>query len=220
LSIGPAGGATTVDGNLDDWPEDALTILVPPDRLVTGEPPTSPDDLGAKVRLCHSEDALFVAATVTDDIVRHESSRSWEGDGIVILFRFSAGTPSQPPERYDLVLNYASGTPDGGGAWGAVLEDRTARYGPDDKPSAPGTCAAIYSDSGYVLEAAIPIDDLGRYGFRPGVGGIGLGLSVYDGDHRPDGPSSRETAISWNQQSDLYDPVDAVVVQWEAVRVR
>lgn len=207
----PADGPLTIDGDLADWPAGASPIVIHPEQVVMGEPPASPADLSAEVRLCHCPEALYVAATITDDLIRHDNPWTWEGDGLVVMLRFGAGATLHPPQRYDLVLNYTSGTPGGAAPRGVILEDRTAAYPADAKPPAPGEWAVAYHEGRYVVEAAIPLEVLRRFGLNPDLGGLALGLTVFDGD-QPDGPTSRRRAISWNQRKGLYDPAEAAVV--------
>lgn len=211
----PADGPLTIDGDLADWPAGASPITIRPQQVVMGEAPTSPADLSAEVRLCHCPQALYVAATITDDLIRHDNPSTWEGDGLVVMLRFGAGALPHPPQRYDLVLNYTSGTPGGAAPRGVILEDRTAAYPADAKPPAPGEWAVAYHEGRYIVEAAIPLEVLRRFGLNPNLGGLALGLTVFDGD-QPDGPTSRRRAISWNQRKGLYDPAEAAVVCWRS----
>ncbi len=213
--IGVATDPITVDGDLGDWPQAGSRIRFGgAGDVAAGEEPGSADDLSAAVMLCHDDTSLFVAAEVTDDTVRHASARSWEGDGLVVMLAFDPPEIAARGRRYGIVINYTSGTPGAEAPVGTVLEDRVATHPADAKPPAPGTWAVAYREGGYAIEASIPIEALRGYGFDPRVGGIALGLSVYDGD-QADGPTTRETAVSWNQREDLYDPREAAVVRWE-----
>ena len=205
-----------VDGVLGDWPGNAPRIrFAGADRVFSGQAPGSPDDVGADISLCHDGESLYLGARVTDDVVRHTNTRSWEGDGVVLMLLFSPPLPDAANQRYAVVLNYAAAASERGAKTAAsILEDRAAVYPADDKPPAPGRWAVSRSAEGYAVEAIIPMMFLTRYGFDARSGGLGLGLSVYDCDST-DGRSKRETALTWQQERGLYDPRDAIVLRWE-----
>ena len=215
-SIRRLAGAVTVDGALDEWrtaPAEAWIAVGGAAHAVSGDPPTSEADLSGKVALAHDDDSLFIAARITDDVVRHTSSRSWEGDGLVLLLRFSPPASGFSNQRYDLVLNYPLATPDAEKPRACVLEDRGRTHPADDKPTAPGDWAVAIGERGYTVEAAIPLAAFAERGFRAEIGGIGLGLSLYDADQET-GATTRQTVVSWNQREKLYDPAEAAVVKW------
>ena len=205
-----------IDGDLEGWPENAPRIrFAGAAHVFSGQTPDSPADVGAEITLCHDGESLYLGARVTDDVVRHTSTRSWEGDGVVLMLLFSPPLPDEAKQRYALVLNYAAATSEPGGKPSAtILEDRSTTYGADAKPSAPGRWAVLRHEQGYTVEAVVPIALLSGYGFDARAGGLGVGLSVYDCDST-EGSTRRETAITWQQKRGLYDPRDAVVLRWE-----
>ena len=204
------------DGTLNDWPENAPRIRFEAGgQVFSGQPTTSSDDVAVDISLCHDGESLYLGARVTDDVVRHTNTRSWEGDGVVLMLLFSPPRSDRAKQRYGVVLNYtaASAEPTGEPI-ATVLEDREAAYPADDKPPAPGRWAVSRGADGYSVEAVIPIVFLARYGFDVRSGGLGVGLSVYDCDST-DGTTKRETVITWQQTRGLYDPRDAVILLWE-----
>jgi hypothetical protein len=200
-----------VDGDLSDWAsaEGAAAISVSgPECLVSGDAPLGGSDIACRAEFAHDGDRLLVAVRVTDDVVRHQNDWAWEGDGVVVLLRFSPPDEEHPPRRYDLVVNC---TADGDAR---LLEDRARAYPPNEKPPAPGAWAVRAADDGYTVEGAIPLSALTAFGFDPAAGGLGLGLVLFDAD-QPTGPTKRQTVLSWNQRRKIYAPEEAAVVPWE-----
>jgi hypothetical protein len=207
-----ANKPVTVDGDLADWqdvPQDC-GFTVGPDDPASGDPVTSDKDLSARIQLAHDDNNLHVAIDVSDDLVRHNSKFSWQGDGVVLLLSVASPKAGVLPSQYDFVFNYTVG-PD---PQGRILQDHTGTYPPDKKPVAPGKWAFRARPGGYIVEIAVPLDTLKKVGFRPEKGGLGLGFSIYDAD-QPDGETTRQSAISWNQRKNLYDVKEAALVQWE-----
>jgi len=176
--------------------------------MVHGAPIAGPRDCTASVTAAYDDAHLYFAVRVADDVARHSNSRPWEGDGLVVLLKAEQRPGRLERPRYDWVTCWPLGQ-----AKGYVLEDRRQAYGADDKPVAPGSMASRVRAGGYDMEVAIPLAALREWGIDPAAGALLLGLSVYDGD-QASGPTRRDSALSWNQQTDLYTPRQAAVVRW------
>jgi len=198
-----------IDGRLGEWPTPGASDVY---RLggpaVQGAALAGPGDCAASATAAYDDAHLYFAIHVADDVPRHSNPRPWEGDALVVLLKAGQRSGRFERPRYDLVTCWPLGQ-----AKGYVLEDRRQSYGPDDKPVAPGSMASRVRPGGYDMEVAIPLAALQEWGIDPAAGALLLGLSVYDGD-QASGPTRRDSAISWNQKTNLYSPKEAAAVRW------
>jgi hypothetical protein len=85
LTLAPAAGAITLDGQFNEWSQNWQPI----DTLVQGaEFFTGAQDLAADFQTQWSSDGVWLAVRVTDDLYRPgpEGTDQWQGDGIEINF--------------------------------------------------------------------------------------------------------------------------------------
>lgn len=201
--------AVVVDGELGEWPagEGALVVESGSGHGF-GEPLAGPDDLSGRVRLAYDDGFLYLAAEVNDDRVAHRTTEVWQGDSVALLLGMLRASQSGVPP-YDVVFCW----PAVNDAEAKVLQDAVRVFPTDNKPPAPGLWKTVATPNGYRLEAAVPLADLLAYGVDlKQAGWLALGLSLYDAD-QADGPTRRQSVLSWNQSTGLYDPAEAGLVE-------
>ncbi|NOZ21018.1 MAG: hypothetical protein GXP25_08005 [Planctomycetes bacterium] len=191
----------TIDGKLDDWKDvdgNQGIVIGEADRIHKSQHYRGPEDACAILYLKWDDEKLYVAAVVTDDIVRNTNSgpiNNQNGDGILICF-----APTIPPgnqaKRVDYTYSYIL-TP---GDFGDVKPQMQIVKG--DKKT---TCerAARRTKHGYQLEAAFPLALLPELRPEPGRT-VGFEACQYEGD-RIALPTLRTEILAWNSTKDRMD---------------
>jgi cellulose/xylan binding protein with CBM9 domain len=156
----------TVDGNLDEWDFSGLGIVataktIDKDRLGWKNPdPQGDDDLSAHVQVGWDKQNLYVAGRVVDDQLAETAGQKkwgspWGHDSVVLKLLPSGWLTSgfrstgPVPGQYHLGLSYYS-----------------SETGPRSLPGGV-RYVAKKTDTGYLVEAAVPFTLLG---FRPAQG--------------------------------------------------
>jgi hypothetical protein len=222
VEVGRASALLTVDGDLGEWNDAQWLELAPGEAWVVGrlgdDGPAegqgvagTPADLSGRLALCWDEQWLYLAAQVRDNVHDVDSGdREWwfcrdgvalfldvprDGDGPTWFvgdhaFAFTAD-PALPPE----------------GRWWRHGDQRGRQEGlapPQTK------LAVVLEDSGYTLEAAIPMAVLSLFtpAFHPPFAGQTLAFMVLitdpDGGERPFGGQlvyggDNDNDASWSQ---------------------
>ena len=156
-----------IDGALGDWSAvpNALT-LSNAEQVTWGSANwRSPNDLSGTIRLAWRTECLFVAAAVTDDAVRQtqRGSSVWKGDHVELYVDtrpdFETGRDTFGAESFHIALSPGSLE-----HTGDALADGPPEafcYAPKEHALTEATVAAVRSETGWVLEAAIPWKALG-----------------------------------------------------------
>ncbi|MGB6121127.1 MAG: class I SAM-dependent methyltransferase [Bacteroidota bacterium] len=174
-----------VDGSGDEWGDSGFTVgfvTDPEGRALPAE------DFDLKFRVGWSAQGLFVLATVRDDIpLEHENlNRIWQRDCVELFLAETVGSGN----RHQLVI--ASGADPRYG------ELRSRLY--DHRPEAEkvgelsSRSASRIVEGGYVVEAWLPWENLGR---KPEAGGTVAFQCIandFDGD---DDPSGGPLRVGW-----------------------
>jgi len=159
--------APPLSGNLDDWPAAATDIVADDGKYLAGHLyfPNSwsgPDDLSARLRLCHDGTTLYVAADIRDNKLA-------ERDGCQFRLSTNGAYRDWRPRSAKSDVTWSIGLPS------------------KDKPVVEGrgrrgfTYTCRRTPTGYLVEGSAPLADLG---IEPG-GKMGFLLSVSDDDDTP-----------------------------------
>jgi len=176
-----AASPPSIDGSLEDpfWSIDARTWAVH-----DPEHPTS----AARFLLGYDERFLYLAAEVTDaDVVgTHQSpgSATWLDDSVEFYIDFGDGAAvERTPETWQYTFSAAGGANRTRGIGAGSGEKHPAHDGPAGWSSEvqwavrlrPGTSLnAAQSDTGYIVEARVPLKELGRDGPLRPDGSVGV----------------------------------------------
>lgn len=177
----------TIDGDLSDWSlvPDKI-VLNSKDHVTFGDSTwKGPGDLSGVVQLAWRQEALYLAATVTDDTLRQtqRGSNLWKGDHIELYLDTApdtdAGSTVFGPRQFEIGLSPGNFSHTGD----ALTDIKPEAYVflPAGTSAQGITVAAQRTDTGYVLEASIPWTILN---FKPLVGlplAAEVGLSDTDG---------------------------------------
>ena len=122
------------------------------------------DDLSAEVRLAHDDEALYLAARITDEVVRNthaEPARAWAGDllWVGLKWRNEAGG------HYDIIYGLTPGDGEGVPPVPVIFN----RFGEVAHAISSGDYAVQRTDDGYALELAIPWSELAPHEGEEGV---------------------------------------------------
>lgn len=150
--------AIQVDGALDDWtaPLRGAIRLGLPAQLVHAElSRTNPDACSARIYTCWDADYLYIAADVVDDIISGPSTGDsvYKNDGIEVYLDLDhdgdrdEAAYSEDDFQYGFLWSRGTGI-----AW---------RWSPVPGPSPAAMVSAATTVDGYVIEAAIPWQELG-----------------------------------------------------------
>ncbi|MFC7546503.1 sugar-binding protein [Plantactinospora sp. GCM10030261] len=188
-TIEPAGTAPVVDGVLGDgeYPGDPLDIS----RVWEGSACDSAADCSGTARLTRSGDTLHIAVQVNDDVrgtalATADCKRHWRTDSVEIALD-PRGTSENTSTTMKLaVLPFTAEGP------ACALRDADNHQGPAAE-TAPGVrWASTVSDTGYVVETAIPLAELPD-AVHPDR--LGLNILVYDSDTQD---KTGQTRIGWS----------------------
>ena len=195
LASGKAKSPIIIDGKLDEW-KDAVPIhLDRKEQMVRGADTwKGADDAGGIVYVMWDELWLYVAARVRDDV---RSADIWgepiyHSDGVELFFDADLqGDRSDRRYSKDDSQYGCFNSPKGPVLW---------NWQPAKGPSAGGKCAFVYDESlgasGYIIEAKIPMPEIGLLA-KPGVT-VGFTVAL-DDDDSPAAfdPSHQERHFVW-----------------------
>ncbi|MFC1451731.1 sugar-binding protein [Verrucomicrobiota bacterium] len=190
----PESRGVTVDGNLAEWEEAASVWLCPTPSAQAHAGPAfgGPADFSAEVMLMWDDAALYVAVIATDDAagkaVEDSPASYWKNDSVELLVDFDlrgdAGERTFNDDDFQFVLcpfvsNPETGSPASG-------------HCPQAYQGSTRT-AAVRTEDGYRLEAAVPIPAAFRGVMKPGTV---LGVNV--------GVNDMDTSKTWESQIRWY----------------
>ncbi|HEX7746100.1 MAG TPA: sugar-binding protein, partial [Micromonosporaceae bacterium] len=227
-TIQPAAQAPVLDGviSADEYPATPLDIS----RVWEGTACTSAADCSGTARLARYGDTLHVAVQVSDDVkgtplATSDCKRHWRTDSVEIALD-PRGTSENTSTTFKLaVLPFTAEGP------ACALRDADNHQGPVAE-TAPGVrWASTVTDTGYVVEVAIPLAELPA---AVDPDRLGVNVLVYDSDTQD---KTGQTRIGWSTwggvQGDPYRwgltrladypappalPVDEPVVPSDALR--
>ncbi len=205
-----------VDGSLLDWQDvDARAAMVIGEAETVQKPKRykGPKDASALVYMKWDDNHLYVAAVVTDDVVRNSNveKKLQEGDGILLCL--SPKTPAEASEtqaeqrapRYPYGFIFTAGEGEKVKPQFMVILDGASQPLIPEGPWQKEVKTAVKrTRSGYNLEFSLPFSALPD--LKPAVGkAIGGEVCVYEGDARL-GPTKRTTILGWSSVQDRMDP--------------
>ncbi len=187
-----------VDCDLGKYPGYAIRMDKQAYEILMYNVWTGKEDLSADIYLLWDDDALYVAAKVTDDVPFDNSKEGpdiWDGDAIEIMLGLDE--KADPKRMFFVKQDYQIGISPGNekdikaGEWVWRRDDYEGGI----------EVASVKWDKGYIIESKIPFKALG--GFKPEVGRkIDFDISVDDGDTH-----KRELQFTWYGTKNVYaDP--------------
>jgi len=177
--IEKAAQTPKIDGTADDaWNQTkALTL----DNSILGTK-DSKDDLSAAFKVLWDENFLYLLVEVTDDIKFHRGEPTFKNDSVEVYIDYD-NSKSDYYDDDDYQFRYEWNWKKVSTRRGKKLEDIIA--------------AQTDHDKGYVMELAIPWQELG--GDAPAGKYIGIDVHVNDNDAR----KTREAKIAWKAKADV-----------------
>ncbi len=201
--------APEIDGRLDDWNERPALPLTPDTHQTRPEKgKLDAEDIGGRLWVAWTNDHLFLAADVTDDnplVNPHKDTEIWKGDSLELYLGFGGPTEEHAYTERDFQLGISPGNK----GKAPVVWNWKARAAEGETPPEGGAAipearvAVRKTDSGYALEADIPLKSLGET-IRPYQF---LGFNVHLNDR--DDPKSliNDAVLIWNGTGmDWRDP--------------
>lgn len=152
-----------VDGDLPDWQgvPNEIALTAPEQVTYRKRAWGGPEDLSGIVHLAWRADGIVLAAEVTDNVVLQPGADAemWRGDHLMLWLDM---TPTAEPERDlpgDGQFQLAISPGNFGGAAGGegTIAPQAWLYRPEALQAAIGTVAARRTDTGYVVEAYLPV---------------------------------------------------------------
>lgn len=199
MDLSPAAGPMEIDGDLADW-AGIEPHAIPSDHIWSGSLQGGDDDCSAVFRAAYDQANLYVAVAVRDDavvcnIAPDDIKGHWRSDAVEICV--------DPSGRSDNTLSvFKAGIFPGttAGPEPRAARDADARQGVIEK-TAPGMrVASRFTETGYVIETAIPWADMPG-GAAPQAGEtIGFNVVIYDGDETDAGPGANiaKARLAWS----------------------
>lgn len=140
-----------------------------------------PEDLDAQVALLWDDTNLYLAAEVIDDANNVQAAAPgewWWDDSVSLFFDLDHGGAGSAWKDGDNAFSISIQSPDP-----AIWWRQGHDTGAEEKPAGPGAQAVVvFTETGYVLEAAIPLTDLSEnIGYRLAVK-AGFSVLVADPD--------------------------------------
>ena len=199
-TIHRAATVKVIDGLLSDW-----TDLDGEQALVIGEAAHAhehtwyqgPQDASALVYLLHSDDSLYAAFCVSDDVVRNTAK---EPDGV---YQGDCCLLGLAPARADNSTEFARVYMFSPGDFGSVAPVLNVSRG-DKRTEA--TFATRRTADGYTVEARIPLNEL-TFTLAPGTV-LRLETMLYDADQAI-GRTQREGIFTWSSVDARYNASQA-----------
>lgn len=194
-------GPVTVDADLNDWPERSLIADQP---VYQPENWTGAGDHSVRYTLAWDDTHFYLAAEVTDDahVQTERGETLFRGDSLEFLLDVDLGGDFASTELsgddFQLGLSPGALSDDNDDAPEAYLWFPANRSG----HAAGVTVAARRTDTGYVLEAAIPWS---TFGVTPAASArFGFALSASDND--ASNTAAQQSMISSVSTRELLDP--------------
>lgn len=169
-------------------------------------PKVGEGDAGGAVRLAYDEKTLYLAAQITDQVVRNSYEKPgevWQGDALWVGLKWR----EEPGGPYDLIYGLSPGDGDKVPPVAALFD----RFGAPAGVVSAARYAVRRQAGGYTLEAAIPLSEFvpheGEQGsaFVPSSGRkLTADFVLYDCD-APGGATTKEKMVCWSCRTDRYD---------------
>ncbi len=192
-----ASDSITIDGSLDEWGDAASLDINSENQITRNQDGWTKEDIYAQVSFAYDKENIYVAGRIYDDQGPHNPNppnELWKGDALEVYLGLRG--PSRLKvidKKQDFQIGLAPTTESGEGVVFLFHEDVIL----DD-----GKVAYTKTESGYNLEARIPIQSLiedDQFTLEPGQV-IGLDVQVDDlddGDIAPEGNTPGH-AMAWN----------------------
>jgi hypothetical protein len=195
----------TIDGDLGDWNAvpDAIEINTKEHATYGGANWKSAQDLSATVHLAWRQETLYVAAEVTDNVLRQteRGSNLWKGDHVELYLDTAPDTDPDKnifgPRQFQIGLS-----PGNFSQTGDALADITPEayaFLPAGATAKGTQVGATRTANGYIIEAAIPWT---IFNFKPQVGlplGVEVAVSDTDGIEASQGKLLTIGTAEWNR---------------------
>jgi len=178
--------ALTIDGDLNDWNNIPNKIILNAGDHVTygADKWKGAHDLSATVQLSWRQDALYVAANVTDDILRQtqRGANIWKGDHIELYLDTAPDTDAGNTVfgSRQFQIGFSPGNFSHSGDALADIAPEAHAFLPAGISLTGTQVAAHRTAAGYTIEASIP---WANFNFKPQVGlplGVEVGISDTD----------------------------------------
>jgi hypothetical protein len=205
--------AFAIDGSLSDWQGILPLTINSKEQLVLdkGAGKWSSGDLSGVVRLCCDKEDLFVALDITDDqpmINPYAGTDIWRGDGAELYIGFGGPTPEHWYGEKDFQIGL---TP---GRRGEAPYCWLWKTGGVGRKLEKAQVAVQKIDRGYVMEARIPLSELGVGEIEPPAL-VGFDIALNDLDERGE-RAEKDRALMWNgSDTNWRDPANWGVVRFQ-----
>jgi len=170
-------------------------------------------DAEAKVWLAWDDQHLYIAADITDQIVRNSWSKPgdvWQGDALWVGLKWRDGQGGP----YDFIYGLSPGDFEKVPPVAALFN----RFGVANAGVSAGKYAVTKTSEGYALELAIPLSELAPTGneqgtaFVPKAGGkLTADFVLYDCDSTT-GNTTKEKMVCWSCTTDRYDSTEGKAI--------
>ncbi|MDD5423962.1 MAG: sugar-binding protein [Candidatus Omnitrophica bacterium] len=208
--IHKAGKPVKVDCDLSKYPGYAIRMDKKSYEILMYNTWSGKEDLSADIYLLWDDDAMYVAAKVTDDVPFDNSKEGpdiWDGDAVEIMLGLDeAADPGRMffgKRDYQIGITPGNGKDIKAGEWVWRRDDYEGGI----------EVASVKWDKGYIIESRIPFKVLG--GFKPEIGRkIDFDVSVDDGDTH-----KRELQFTWHGTKNVFsDPSEWGIAVFAAPR--
>lgn len=203
--------AMQVDGDLTDWRDvDAREAMVIGEAAHVQKPQRykGPLDASALVYTKWDDKNFYLAAVVSDDLMRNTQVETTlqEGDGLLVCLAPSPPTDS-PPARYPYGFIVTPGDGEAVKPQFMVITDANRNPLIPPGPWLTEVRKAVQRTSGgYILELSIPLSVMPQ--LKPAAGRvIGCEVCLYESDTRV-GPTKRTTIVAWCSVKDRMNPAE------------
>lgn len=170
-------------------------------------------DAEGKVWMSWDDQHLYIAADITDQVVRNswdKPNEVWMGDALWVGLKWREGQGGP----YDVIYGLSPGD------FGKVppVAALFNRFGASNEGASAGQYAVARTPEGYALELAIPLSELAPQGEEKGTPFVprdGMKLTadfvIYDSDAK-EGSTSKEKMVCWSCLTDRYDSTEGGTV--------
>jgi hypothetical protein len=169
-------------------------------------PQVGAKDAEARVWLSYDDEHLYLAASITDQVVRNSWDKPgdvWQGDALWVGLKWR----DEPGGPYDFIYGLSPGDFAKVPPVAALFN----RFGVANAGVSAGKYTVTRTAEGYALELAIPLSELAPTGdehgtaFMPKAGGkLTADFVLYDCDSKT-GNTTKEKMVCWSCTTDRYD---------------